>query len=160
MNQNTKRVCVINVKPIIEGEETIFEGERVMRVTRAYAQELINTGVWQPTTKGKLKSYLNRNLKLAKNMRKIETMQKLTGETFGEKKEGKKGRYKTYVEIPTASFKRAIQKVDENGEGIKSTTEFNHPFRNGNPFRKAREGEKVLNNGFSTGTEKRVVAYP
>src|ERR1044072_2788885 len=108
-----KRVCLINVKEIVvEGQETILPGERVMRTTRKFAEELIakTNGIWAFTSKGKLKSFLNKNGKLTRALRVIDTLQEITGDTFKEKRERSSCGIKSYVTVPTFKY------VHEKGE--------------------------------------------
>lgn len=88
-----KRVNIILVKDIQEGHEEdgnpiiIKAGERMLRTTRSFAERLIaeTNGAWAYSSKKKLKSFLNKELKLHHNMRTLDQMQNITGETFPEK---------------------------------------------------------------------------
>jgi hypothetical protein len=62
-----KRVNVISIEIRNENMEVISQGGIIMRTTRSYAEKLLAQGTHTFTSKGKLKSYLNKSLKLWHN---------------------------------------------------------------------------------------------
>jgi hypothetical protein len=132
MSQN-KRVNIILVKDIedtttdADGKPIVIKaGERVMRTTRSFAEKLIkdSNGAWAYTSKSKLKCFLNRDMKLYRNMKTIEKMQDITGETFNERRSNGS----TIVLVPDMKFKRApavytereVYKAVEQRERVKA----------------------------------------
>lgn len=73
MQNPNKRVNVISVVPI-QGENGVIPPGILMRTTRSYAAKLIEAGTHKTTSKGKLRSFLNKNFKL---MRNAEVINKL-----------------------------------------------------------------------------------
>lgn len=105
-----KRVCIVNTKvipPQEEGDEAIGVGDRIMRTSRSLADRLINDtkdeegkSAWAYTSKSKLKSYLNKNLKLTKNMNHLQMLIDL-GMDSNRLKEQRTFDGKTIVIAPT-----------------------------------------------------------
>ena len=67
MRTSTKRVNIISLE-IKDNEGKILQrGGIIMRTTRSYAQRAVEAGTHKNTSKGKLKSYLNKSQKLLRN---------------------------------------------------------------------------------------------
>lgn len=75
-----KRVCIINT-----------ETKMIMRVSKEYAKHAVAAGMAHYTTKGALKKFMNRDMKLMRNDRTVERAQ------AGVAESGLKGKYKKRV---------------------------------------------------------------
>lgn len=91
LNPN-KRVCIVNTVEFTEGSgddtQVIKKGDRVMRTTRSFAETVIRetNGGWAYTSKGKLKSFLNKNGKLTRNFNYLERVMALTGDEYPQRR--------------------------------------------------------------------------
>lgn len=98
-NTGSKRVNIYNVEKGI-----------VMRTTRTLAIRLIAEGGWQFTSKGKLKSFLNKEGKLHRNMGYLARIEHITGEKYDKKNfDGK-------VIAVVPCFKFPVKYIGEDGK--------------------------------------------
>ena len=89
-----KRITLINKK-----ESTI------MRTTRVHADELLATGDYATTTKGKLKSFLNKERKMHRNKRSVQKYKARDGKNKNPIFLQDPDNGKTFVNIPAYNAK-------------------------------------------------------
>lgn len=119
MATKDKRVCIVNTRdmpPLEEGDEVIKAGDRVLRTTRSFAEKLIQdtkdgAGVsgWAYTSKGKLKSFLNKNGKLHRNFKYLERLQGLFNENYPERR----WLGNIMLEVPTIEIRIKEEKMEK-----------------------------------------------
>lgn len=98
MRNPNKRVNVISLGMVDNKGQVVQEAGMLMRTTRSYAQQLVDNGTHTFTSKGKLKSFLNKDMKLYRNSKvldKVDLKNKKAGHViFTDEYTGK-----TYVGI-------------------------------------------------------------
>lgn len=87
--RSKKRINIISKEVKDEAGKITQQANIIMRTTRSLATRMIETGNWTKTTKNKLKSFLNKEGKLHRNMKAIKTFGATSGQGQWKDNNGK-----------------------------------------------------------------------